>query len=127
MGLPIAIAGFVVTSGSSLHYLRSIPTESFPENPWVHRLGLASGAVLSLVGVGLAPGLLTGVLAALTVGFAAFHLHVLSQHALPPAEPTVGPGDPLPPFSLLDEHGEAVTRDDLRGRRLLIKLFRGHW
>ena len=127
MGILLAIAGFVVTSAASLHYLRSIPTETFPEDPWAHRGGLALGALLTLAGVGLAPGVLTGALAAVTVGFAAFHLHVLPQHALPDAAPTVGPGDPLPSFSLLDESGGTVTSEDLRGRRLLIKLFRGHW
>jgi peroxiredoxin Q/BCP len=33
------------------------------------------------------------------------------------------PGDPAPPFALLDQHGETVRLDDYRGKRLLVYFY----
>jgi hypothetical protein len=33
---------------------------------------------------------------------------------------TLQPGDPAPPFELLDQHGSAVRLEDYRGRKLLV-------
>jgi peroxiredoxin Q/BCP len=35
----------------------------------------------------------------------------------------LAPGDPAPPFELLDQHGSAVRLEDFRGRRLLVYFY----
>jgi peroxiredoxin Q/BCP len=36
---------------------------------------------------------------------------------------TLEPGDPAPPFALLDQHGNTVRLQDLRGRKVLVYLY----
>jgi peroxiredoxin Q/BCP len=36
---------------------------------------------------------------------------------------TLQPGDPAPPFELLDQHGSAVRLEDYRGRKLLVYFY----
>jgi peroxiredoxin Q/BCP len=33
------------------------------------------------------------------------------------------PGDPAPPFALLDQHGDTVRLEDFRGRKLLVYFY----
>jgi peroxiredoxin Q/BCP len=35
----------------------------------------------------------------------------------------LAPGDPAPPFSLLDQHGDTVRFEDHRGRRVLVYFY----
>jgi peroxiredoxin Q/BCP len=37
--------------------------------------------------------------------------------------PTLAPGDAAPSFSLLDQHGETVTLDGFRGRKVLVYFY----
>ncbi len=47
---------------------------------------------------------------------------------LPPVDTgRVAVGDTAPDFTLLDRHGEPVTLSDLRGRRIVLVFYRGHW
>lgn len=39
----------------------------------------------------------------------------------------VAPGDLAPNFTLESREGERVTLSDLRGRRVLLVFYRGHW
>jgi cytochrome oxidase Cu insertion factor (SCO1/SenC/PrrC family) len=39
----------------------------------------------------------------------------------------VAVGDPAPDFTLESREGEPVTLSDLRGRRVLLVFYRGHW
>lgn len=36
-------------------------------------------------------------------------------------------GDTAPDFTLLDRHGHPVTLSELRGRRIILAFYRGHW
>jgi peroxiredoxin Q/BCP len=36
---------------------------------------------------------------------------------------TLEPGDPAPPFELLDQHGTAVRLEDYRGKKLLVYFY----
>jgi peroxiredoxin Q/BCP len=36
---------------------------------------------------------------------------------------TLEPGDPAPPFALLDQHGNTVRLEDLRGRKVLVYFY----
>jgi peroxiredoxin Q/BCP len=36
---------------------------------------------------------------------------------------TLEPGDPAPPFALLDQHGALVRLEDFRGRKLLVYFY----
>ena len=49
-------------------------------------------------------------------------------HELPPTDTgRVAVGDTAPDFTLLDRHGEPVTLSELRGRRIVLVFYRGHW
>lgn len=37
--------------------------------------------------------------------------------------PKLAPGDPAPPFSLLDQHGTTVALEDFAGRRVLVYFY----
>lgn len=39
----------------------------------------------------------------------------------------VAVGDTAPDFTLLDRNGEPVTLSGLRGRRIVLVFYRGHW
>jgi cytochrome oxidase Cu insertion factor (SCO1/SenC/PrrC family) len=39
----------------------------------------------------------------------------------------VAVGDTAPDFTLLDRRGEPVTLSELRGRRIILAFYRGHW
>ena len=36
---------------------------------------------------------------------------------------TLKPGDPAPPFALLDQHGNTVALEDYRGKRLIVYFY----
>jgi len=36
---------------------------------------------------------------------------------------TLKPGDPAPPFALLDQHGDTVRLEDYRGRKVLVYFY----
>ena len=42
-------------------------------------------------------------------------------------ESAIRPGDSLPEFSAVDEHGVRWESSSLVGQPLLLKFFRGHW
>lgn len=39
----------------------------------------------------------------------------------------VAVGDPAPDFTLESREGERVTLSELRGRRIVLVFYRGHW
>ena len=47
---------------------------------------------------------------------------------LPPFDTgRVAVGDTAPDFTLRDRHGEPATLSELRGRRIVLVFYRGHW
>ncbi len=42
-------------------------------------------------------------------------------------ENTIKAGDRLPDFKLIDSGGKTYTKDDFRGKKLVLNFFRGSW
>jgi peroxiredoxin len=127
MGVIVTMLGLAVTSAASLHCLWLIPREEVPENPWLHRLGLALGALIAVAGAFLGPWLLTLAPALLTVAIAALHLNTLADARLPAVSSSIEVGRPFPSVAFQDETGTVVDSASWRGQRILLKVFRGHW
>ena len=110
-----------------LHYLWLIPRELVPAKPIVHRA--AAWLALALCGGALAltPTPLGAALALSGGGLAAFFLWLLTQAPLPDGAITVAVGEAMPSLTLLDDTGAHRALSDWHGRRVLLKLFRGHW
>lgn len=121
--------GVLAVSASWLHYLWLIPRERVPKRPTLHGLlmvlGILAGGLALITpdhrGVALAVG------AVYTWPLGGFFLWLLTQARLPDPAIRVEAGGPLPDFSTVDADGKPFSTEDLAGRRVLLKLFRGHW
>jgi peroxiredoxin len=51
----------------------------------------------------------------------------VKMRGLRPTPPQLRPGSPLPDFHAVDEQGEAVRAEDLRGSPAIILFVRGNW
>jgi hypothetical protein len=94
---------------------------------WIAYALLGAGMLLAAASLGSDPGLASGAIAglALAVGVAWIVLGVLAPQSR--QAPAIAVGEPLPGFTAPDENGAPFRVEALRGRPVLIKLFRGHW
>lgn len=131
--LGLAVVAFVVVLGGWLHYLSLIPKERVPKDPAADKAAMGLGALLAVAACGVAlasaegPVVATWVIAGLSVGFVGFFLWLLKIAKLPTAPATVSVGDVLPAFTAFDTAGAPYDAAALKGRRALVKLFRGSW
>lgn len=86
--------------------------------------GRAFGADRGLLGKILAP---LGLLFSLAVG-GLFTFYVFSlSYQLPEPTELSARLEQAPEFELTDQHGATVRLADLRGRRVVLTFYRGHW
>ena len=87
-------------------------------------LGIGGIAVALTSGGGvLAPALAGGMAVMMPTLFG----YLYSQRATPAGNLTVKVGDTLRPFTALTPEGVRFESTSLRGQRVLLKFFRGHW
>ena len=118
---------------SWLHYLWLIPQEWVPEKPRGHQAILLGGALLT--GIGAAMGWLEGTTQGLvftalflaSAGGAGFFFWLMTWAPLPDGEIAVAVGEPLLDFEAPDSTGTVRSIAEWRGKKLLLKFFRGHW
>ena len=114
------------------HYMTAIPRDSVPRKPIVMFITQAAGLILgsaSLVfGVG-ASGVPVGpmVVAGFAVFMGLFFFGLYSQRKTPLGRLQVEVGAPMLAFESVDSGGNTINSDDWRGRRILLKFFRGSW
>ncbi|RIK98048.1 MAG: hypothetical protein DCC71_21295, partial [Proteobacteria bacterium] len=89
--------------------------------------GVAIAAALAIAALAREPGWIAGALAALVVAVAALFLFLTTQSALPRGRVAVAVGAPALDFAASDADGRAFALGSLRGQRILLKFFRGHW
>lgn len=129
----MSLAGLLMVVSSWLHYLWLIPREWVPERPIGHQLILIGGAVLAAIGAAMGWGIdpVAGLLSTLAffacAGGAGFFVYLMTWAPLPDTPIAVAVGEPIPDFSARDAAGEVRRIAQWRGRRLLLKFFRGHW
>jgi len=129
----LALCAVVVVAVAWLYYLWLIPKERVPERPLGFVAAMAAG--VSMSGASLMAALreeetiapFLWVLAGVGAGLAAFFVYLLKQAALPDGEIRVVVGGKWLAFAALDADGDRFHSDELRGKRVLLKFFRGHW
>ena len=132
-GLLPAVAGALAVMSSWIMYLASVPSGRVPARPYGHMLAQGAGTIAVLVGIARAlPAGLDATLIALSVGslplvMGPLFFFLLSQRKTPLGKLAVKVGDPLPAFAAVDSTGAPFHSDSLRGQRVLLKFFRGHW
>ncbi len=127
MSLPLALTGFAVVNGAMIHYFATIAKERVPVDVRPHSAAFGAGGLLGLAGIIAGPSAATlalGIMAASTGGFL---LWLISQRRTPDGELIAKIGETLPDLSAPNQDGEQVRIADLRGRRVLLKFYRGHW
>jgi len=102
--------------------------------PWVNLPLIWLGVVLSALGLRRAfrtgsrkiLGSIALIFSVLVAGL--FHAYVFwYSYRIPEATPTTSAMILAPDFTLIDQHGRAVTLSDLRGRNAVLVFYRGHW
>ncbi|MEE8151259.1 MAG: peroxiredoxin family protein [Nitrosomonadaceae bacterium] len=129
----IAIVGLVVTFGAIAHYFSTISRNKVPENVIVLRVSIIIGIVLVIIalftGIPGSVGSVIGIilLAIITIFLGSFILWMLSQLKTPIGNIKVKVGDTILPFETKNSDGENFSTSQLRGKRTLLKFFRGAW
>lgn len=130
-GLLLAFAGVVSYFTVFYRYpaLRDVP--------WVNLPLVLLGLGLCFVGLRRAwragGGRLSRFLSAFAFGLATFFAATFiyyvfwMSYQLPAESRALAVGDPAPAFALPDADGGSVALADLRGRRILLVFYRGHW
>lgn len=129
----LAVSAVVVVNAAWLYYLWLIPKERVPERPFGFVAAMVAGVSMSGASLlaalreeeAIAPSM--WVLAGVATSLAAFFVYLLKQAALPDGEIRVAVGDKLLTFAARDTNGDRFHTDELRGKRVLLKFFRGHW
>lgn len=128
----LALLGCTSVVVGWVQYLATIQRDDVPRVPQTMFLAQGLGVALaaSSVAAGFAGGgVPAGALA--MVGFAAmmaaFFFGLYSQRKTPLGKLQVAVGEPMLAFEAMDSTGQRVSSDDWRGRRVLLKFFRGSW
>ena len=126
----LAVAGLAAVAGGWIEYLARIPAERVPPRPVAHILAMVAGLALAAAAVirPLPAVELTAVgLATVSTVLAGLFFYLLSIARMPDGSLVVSVGDPLPTFAAPAHDGTVLKTEDLRGGRVLLKFFRGHW
>ena len=125
----LAIAALVLSLGTVGLYGGLIATLSFPLRPAWYLGALGIGAAPAVAAVWRVRGWLTVsalVVSGLLLAGAGFFNFVAMR--VPPGQPLVVVGAPVPDFTLPDAAGRPVSLSDYRGKKPVILVFyRGYW
>jgi FtsH-binding integral membrane protein len=128
----LAVLGLGSVLGGWTQYITTIPRDKVPRNPVVMFITQAVGLVLAIASLVLAaqagsvPGGLIAV-AGFAIFMGSFFFILYTQRKTPLGELRVEVGGPMLAFAGVDSEGNTVNSDDWRGRRILLKFFRGSW
>lgn len=131
--LGLAISGFVVVMGAWISYLSTIPKMKVPVKPtgalFLQSVGIGLGALSIVSGLqgdeSYGPAAFVPALFAMMMGCT--FLYFYSSRKTPIGDLKVKVGDKLLPFSATASDGTAFHSDELAGKRILLKFFRGGW
>jgi hypothetical protein len=132
----IGLGPLVTLAGAVSYFTWFVRFPALRDVPWVNLPLVAAGAALSATGLVLAlrrPGRARRILAAFGLAFSgslaalfAVYVLVLSYRLPAPTARAVALDVPAS-FTLSDHEGRAVSLDRLRGRKVVITFYRGHW
>jgi len=129
----IAVGGLAVVLGTWVEYLSTIPRGTVPARPVGSMALQCVGIVLAVSaivldfegGEALSFAVTAPAVMALMMGSTFFWL--LSIRKTPIGDLRVEVGDSLLAFDSITSEGTAFHTDQLAGRRILLKFFRGGW
>ncbi|HHH31330.1 MAG TPA: hypothetical protein ENK57_23695 [Polyangiaceae bacterium] len=128
----LAAAGMVSVLAGWAGYMATISEGRVPERPTATFVLTLGGAAVAVVGVALAAkeaawSAATLAPAGFAVFMAGFFAFLFSIRRVPEGNLQVEVGEPLLPFEAKRADGSAFSTDDLKGKRVLLKFFRGSW
>jgi hypothetical protein len=123
----LLLAAWILAGSLLAHYATTVRAVRVARKPRVHQVGVALAGGLALAALAGGPGVAAGLAAAPLVPLAAAFLYLTTQSALPPGRIAVRVGGPALDFGATDSDGRAFALSSLRGQRILLKFFRGHW
>lgn len=127
MPTALALLGLGLTFASWGVYMAAIARERVPPRPRGHVAAQLGAIAASLAAIVLGPSVATIAAAVLALPLAALFLFLLSEAPVPDTTIRVAVGQPLLAFSAQTSEGTPWSTEQLRGRRVLIKFFRGAW
>ena len=133
MALGMSLIGFFVVMGTWVAYFSTVPRGKVPVRP-------VGSVIMQCVGIGLAVSAIVWgyqsiglskvvviIPAAIALMMGLFFLWLLSIRKTPIGDLKVKVGDKLLPFKAITSEGKEFHTDDLAGKRILLKFFRGGW
>ena len=128
----LAVVGLGTVMGGWVHYISTIPRDRVPKQPIVmyvtQTVGLILGGLSLVLGARASEipiGLM--VVAGFAIFMGLFFFVLFSQRKTPLGKLQVEVGAPMVAFESTDSGGHTIHSDDWRGRRILLKFFRGSW
>ncbi len=127
----------IVFLGAVSYFLIFTRYPALRDFPWINLPFVLLGLVISFIGLRRAfhparsiPSKVTGSFGflfsvAVTFLFAAYIFHLSYQ--LPSATNTPKLDETAPEFALLDSSGSTARLSDLRGKKVVVVFYRGHW
>jgi hypothetical protein len=122
-----AIVGFTIIMVASVQYLLTIAKETVPESVAPLAISELVGLAFGVVGMALEPSVLTIGLFVMGGSMAGLLLYFLSIRMLPDGDLIANVDAPMPPLVATDHAGQPFDLNDLRGKRVMFKFFRGSW
>lgn len=132
-GVGLAATGMALVLLGWVTYLATVPRGTVPVVPTRHMIAegvgllLAIGALTQLGGASLSVVIAIGLMTTVSVTGGSLFFFLLTQRKTPIGDITIAVGDTLPRFTATDHEGAAFDSESLRGERVLLKFFRGHW
>lgn len=133
LAIGMSLSGFIVVIATWFVYLRTIPRMKVPVNP-------IGSKILQLFGIGLGvfsifsnyqnvdpANIAWFIPAVFAVLMGALFFWLLSLRKTPIGEIKVKVGDKILPFQAVTSEGGTFNTDELAGKRILMKFFRGGW
>jgi hypothetical protein len=127
LALGLAVAGLLITHGVITWYFIVINKEKVPVSVGPFAGVMVAGMLLSTLALQLGPDAVTGALFALNVAMGGGILLLLTQRKLPDGALIATVGEPMPALSAPDHTGTAFDLASLKGKRVMVKFFRGSW
>lgn len=130
----MSLLSVLISLATWIAYFARLPSGHVPARPvgsvvaQILALGLALGGFVGLLREASTAWLVVeGGAAAFGLMASSLFLWLLTQRKTPVGDLKVGVGDRLPSFEALTDTGRPFSSEELSGRRVLLKFFRGHW
>ena len=133
LALGMSAVGFMTVLGTWVIYLSTVPRGKVPRWPSGSIILQSIGIFLAISAIilGFQTGVISGVSASIpaapTLLLGLLFLWLLTQRKTPIGNLKVKVGDRILPFEAVTSEGVAFHTNELAGKRVLLKFYRGGW